>query len=92
MSRSPILSVVALISIGGPALGHHSPAAYDPQAQIAIEGIVTQVEWANPHVYISLREQAAGNRVWLVEALAPTALKQFGWSPDTLTEGVFGTQ
>jgi hypothetical protein len=86
----PTIAAVALALGGPPAVAHHSPAAYDQQAQITIEGTVTDFEWANPHVYISVREDAAAGatgRVWQVEAVAPTSLKQFGWSPDTLAEG-----
>jgi hypothetical protein len=68
-----------------PAFPHHSPAAYDLQATLTIDGAVTKFEWSNPHTYISVKD-AAGD-VWLVEALAPTALKQFGWSATTLAAG-----
>jgi hypothetical protein len=68
-----------------PVSAHHSPGAYDLQATITIDGAVTKFEWSNPHTYISVRDVAGD--VWLVEALAPTALRQFGWSATTLVGG-----
>jgi len=65
---------------------HHSPAAYDMQAQVTVAGTVADYEWGNPHVYISVREDGGG-RTWVVEGLPSTAMKQYGWSPQTLTAG-----
>ena len=68
-----------------PLAAHHSPAAYDLQAQVTVSGTVTDYEWGNPHVYVSVRDDA--NRVWVVEAFPSTAMKQYGWSAQTLAAG-----
>ncbi len=68
------------------AFAHHSPAGYDMQAQRTIEGTVTEYDWGNPHVYISVRENGS-DQVWVVEAFASTAMKSYGWSPQTLVAG-----
>jgi hypothetical protein len=66
------------------ASAHHSPAAYDQRSEITIDGTVLRYEWANPHVYVHLRDANDANRVWVVEASAPTSLRRSGWSPSTL--------
>ena len=48
------------------ASAHHSPAGYDLQAQRTIEGTVTEYDWGNPHVYLSVRENGS-NQVWVVD-------------------------
>ena len=68
------------------ALAHHSPAAYDMQATRMVEGTVTEYEWGNPHVYLSLRESGS-DRVWVVEAFPSTAMKQYGWAANTFAPG-----
>lgn len=68
------------------ALAHHSPAGYDMQQQRTVEGTITEYEWGNPHVYISVRENGA-ERVWVVEAFPSTAMKQYGWSAETFVPG-----
>lgn len=80
---------LALMLSASMAAGHHSPALFDAQSEITISGVVTGVEWSNPHVYVSVREagQAGAEATWLIEAFAPTALRQFGWSSDTLMPG-----
>ncbi len=78
---------VASIALWAPvAFAHHSPAGYDLQAQRTIEGTVTEYDWGNPHVYLSVRENGS-DRVWVVEAFASTAMKSYGWSPQTLVAG-----
>lgn len=64
---------------------HHSPARYDMQASRTVEGAVTEYEWENPHVYLSVRDD--GGSVWVVEAFPSTAMKQYGWAADTFKPG-----
>jgi uncharacterized protein DUF6152 len=69
-----------------PAVAHHSPAAFDMTRQVTIVGTVASFEWANPHAYLSLRDDADG-RTWLIELVSPSALKQYGWTAATLAKG-----
>ena len=77
-------STLAVLSCA--AFAHHSPAAYDMQSSRLVEGAITEYEWGNPHVYLSVRESASGT-VWVVEAFASTAMKQYGWAADTFAIG-----
>ena len=79
-------NVAAAVLLARGALAHHSPAGYDMQAQRTIEGTITEYEWGNPHVYLSVRENGS-DRVWVVEAFPSTAMKQYGWSKDTFALG-----
>jgi len=81
------LAAVPLTVLAAEQAGaHHSPAAYDMQAQVTVAGTVADYEWGNPHVYVSVREDG-GSRTWVVEGLPSTAMKQYGWSPQTLALG-----
>jgi hypothetical protein len=83
-----IRMLAACAAAGGafPVLAHHSPAAYDMQALRTIEGTITEYEWGNPHVYLSVRENGT-DRIWVVEAFPSTAMKQYGWAADTFARG-----
>ena len=74
----------ALASQGAHA--HHSPARYDMQAMRTVEGTITEYQWGNPHVYLSVRENGSG-LVWIVEAFPSTAMKQYGWAASTFAPG-----
>lgn len=64
---------------------HHSPAAYDLQSQVTVEGTVAEYVWGNPHVYVSVRDE--GGRVWVAEAFPSTTMKQRGWSAQLFALG-----
>jgi hypothetical protein len=54
--RIPALLVVAGVAIAAaPALAHHSLfAVFDEGQTVTLNGIVSKVEWVNPHVYLYL--------------------------------------
>jgi hypothetical protein len=56
---------------------------------ITIEGVVSHYEWANPHVYIFLDENAANGKkvTWKIEAAGAGPLRRLGWSRETLATG-----
>lgn len=81
-----LLAACSIAASGSGALAHHSPAAYDVQSMRNIEGTITEYEWGNPHVYLSVRENGT-SKVWVVEAFPSTAMKQYGWARDTFSAG-----
>ena len=61
---------------------HHSFAPYEPQLQIKMTGVVTELRWTNPHVYIEMDvvDAAKGEkRHWLIECANPGILNRVGW-------------
>src|ERR1700676_5391933 len=48
-----LLAVVALLAIALPALAHHAlTAEFDPTRNFTVTGVLTKVEWANPHIFV----------------------------------------
>jgi hypothetical protein len=81
--------VAGLIVVSAAAHGHHSQANFDPGRMVTLEGVVSRVEWANPHVYIFLDETAADGEAvaWRIETVGTGVLRRLGWSRDTLAVG-----
>src|SRR6516164_5792960 len=49
--RQVALTAVALLT-AGPLAAHHSFAAeFDVKKQVTLQGVVTKIEWSNPHTY-----------------------------------------
>jgi hypothetical protein len=86
-----LLALTTVLALGAPApaVAHHSPARFDTDQVVTIEGVVTEYEWANPHVYIYVQQATdAGETIdWEVEGLPPAILRRQGWSESTLRAG-----
>jgi hypothetical protein len=46
------LFLVIVTVTSAPVLGHHSFAMFDVTRRVTITGVVTEVQWANPHVWV----------------------------------------
>ena len=76
--------------VSGASLGaHHSFAAeYDASKPITLKGVVSRVEWTNPHArfYIDVKDEN-GTHTWNLELASPNVLSRNGWTRRTLNIG-----
>ena len=79
-------AIAGLIGVG-PAVAHHSTAAFDTAQVIKIEGTVTQFRWINPHSSIKIDGGTGGKGLWTIEMTAPNVLLNDGWTRDALQAG-----
>ena len=79
---------IALASSG--ALAHHAfEAVYDPGNTTALNGIVTKVDWVNPHahVFINVEGEDGTIETYSIELGPPYALIRGGWNRETVKIG-----
>ena len=73
-----------------PALAHHSFAAeYDAKRPVTLHGVVTRVDWFNPHAHftIDVKDESGSVTNWNLELASPNALRRLGWTKDFLQVG-----
>jgi hypothetical protein len=89
------LVALTLFSAAAPLLAHHSFAAeFDGTKRIELTGVVTKVEWTNPHVwfYINVKDEPTGKVVnWAAEMGSPNSLMRSGWTRNTMQVGMVVT-
>jgi hypothetical protein len=86
-----ILAIGVVMAIPGTVAGHHSfSAEFDADKPIELTGIVTKIEWTNPHVwfYFNVTDPATGEVTnWGAEMGPPHLLQRRGWRRNTLEIG-----
>lgn len=73
-----IVGALAALAACGSGYAHHSYAQYDRCQSITVEGEIERVDWANPHVVVSLRLDDSTS--YRVEWLAVSRLDSAGVS------------
>lgn len=88
LRRSLVGATAALCAL--PAAAHHSFASvFDREQPVELTGIVTEIEWMNPHVwfYVDVENATGESESWGFEMGSPNGLIRRGWRHDSLKIG-----
>jgi hypothetical protein len=88
--RIELVGVFGLLLAAVPMRAHHSVVGYyDVSTQVTLKGVVTKVEYTNPHayVYLDVKTENASVEKWSIETDSPSVLSRTGWKRTTLKEG-----
>ena len=85
-----LMLIIALLVAPTPVLAHHGEANYDTEKVTSAKGVVTDFQFVNPHVQISIDVKTDKGEVekWIGEARSPAMLARYGgWDKDTIKIG-----
>jgi hypothetical protein len=79
-----------LLAAVAPVAAHHSFAAeYDNTQPVKVTGVLTRVEWTNPHIwfYLDVKDQRGSVANWGFSGAPPGVLQRRGITKDKLVVG-----
>src|SRR5947209_4990993 len=89
--RRPIVAAIFWLVCGsGFLMAHHSfSAAFDGSRKISLLGVVTKLEWENPHsyLYVDVRGDHGMTVTWICQAAGPNSLIHLGWNRNSVKIG-----
>ena len=87
----PALALTVGLSLGISATSwaHHSFAMFDKSKVVKVQGVISKVEWRNPHVYLYLQVKDTKGIAteYAVECASVNDLSRHGWKMSTVKAG-----
>jgi len=83
------LFLLSGLVVSRPLFAHHSAASYDTEHPVILKGVVNNMEWTNPHVfiYLDVKDDNGNVEQWRVEGNSPNMLVRAGWKKEMIKAG-----
>jgi hypothetical protein len=89
--RAAVLAVcIGLVPAAPPVVAHHAfSAEFDSEKPVKLSGLVTKLDWTNPHawIYVDVKDEAGKVANWGFELASPNGLMRNGWTRFSLKPG-----
>jgi uncharacterized protein DUF6152 len=77
--------MIATQSVGA----HHSAAMFDDEKVLELQGVVKELQWTNPHIWLQVivADEKGTKTEWSLEGGSPNTLSRRGWRPTIFKPG-----
>jgi Family of unknown function (DUF6152) len=82
-----LFAMAAIAICTAPAIAHHSVSAeFNPDKVITLKGVISKVDWINPHIYVYLdvKDESGKTTTWMLQSLPPMFFRGSGLTKDAL--------
>jgi hypothetical protein len=84
------LAAAAALLCSLPLVAHHAVSAeFNAEKIITLKGVVSKVDWVNPHIfiYLDVKDDSGKVTTWRLQSLPPMFFKGSGLTKDKLMDG-----
>ena len=84
------LAGLGLFCLAVPVAAHHGfDTEYDKDKVVTATGVVSKIEWTNPHmrVYVDVTNAAGTVTTYNLELTSPNSVQRMGWNKNDLLPG-----
>jgi hypothetical protein len=85
-----LVAGLGLFLLVAPIVAHHGfDTEYDANKKVTLTGVVSKVEWLNPHmrVYVDVTDDKGKVTTWNLELTSPNTVQRQGWGKNDLLPG-----
>jgi hypothetical protein len=85
-----LIAGTGLFCLAAPVLAHHGfETEYDNNKTITATGVVSKIEWTNPHMhlYVDVTDGSGKLTTYNLELTSPNAIQRQGWNKNDLVAG-----
>ncbi len=84
------LAASAALFCAWPLAAHHAVSAeFDASKVVTLKGVVSKVDWVNPHIfiYVDVKDDSGKVTTWRLQSVPPMFFKGSGLTKDKLLDG-----
>ena len=85
--RLSLLVVAMGIAVSATPLAHHSvPGQFDMSKPVTLKGVITKIDWINPHIYVHLdvKDGSGTTGTWALATLPTAMMRRAGLTRESL--------
>jgi hypothetical protein len=84
-----MIACAAGLALSGPAVAHHSRASYDMTQEVVFEGTVAELDWKNPHIFMTVATEGpdGGTSLQEVEVMSVSEARSLGLPREAISPG-----
>ena len=82
-----VLVAATLVVVAGSVSAHHSVSGqYDASKPLTLTGVISKVDWINPHIYLHLdvKEKDGAVTAWTLSTLPTAMMRRAGLTKESL--------
>jgi hypothetical protein len=84
---SLLVAAAVAVTAAATLVAHHSvPGQFDVSKPVTLKGVISKVDWINPHIYIHLdvKESNGTTNTWALATLPTAMMRRAGLTKETL--------